>query len=158
MMAEKIEGLGELRAKFSTVGKDMETRTARSMVVSAGGVLKSEAKRIAQSLGLRRTGALINNIAIKREKTPAGAAQYHLGVRHGREITKAGAKKLRLKVGKSGRIMRANDPFYWRFLEFDTRYRKGTPFIQAALENKRQEAIEAMEKRLAGVIEKANKV
>jgi HK97 gp10 family phage protein len=156
-MAEKIEGLSELRASFVAVGTDMKTRTARAMVVSAGGVLKKEAKTLAQAQGLRRTGALINNIAIKREKTPDGVAQYHLGVRHGRDITRAGAKKLLLKVGKSGRVVRANDPFYWRFLEFDTKKRTGTPFIGAALVNKRGEAVAAMEKRLQTALEKAKK-
>jgi hypothetical protein len=84
MMAEKIEGLSDLRKGFDYVRTDMKTRTARLMVASAGGVLRSAARRIAQALGLRRTGALIANIVIKREKTPDGVVQYNLGVRHGR--------------------------------------------------------------------------
>ena len=156
-MADRIEGLTALRASFAEIENGMKNRTARGMVVSAGGILKREAKRIAQTLGLRKTGALINNIAIKREKTPDGVAQYHLGVRHGRDITKAGAKKLLLKVGKSGRIVRANDPYYWRFLELTTKRRTGTSFIGAALENKQQEAIDAMEARLVKTLKKAGK-
>jgi HK97 gp10 family phage protein len=155
-MDEKIEGLGQLHAAFSSLGKDMEVRASRRMVVAGGGALKKEAKRLALSFGLKRTGALINNIAIKREKTPAGITQYNLGERHGRDLTKKGAKKLRLKVGKSGRVVYANDPFYWRFQEFTRKGRKGTPFIGASLDNKRQEAIDAMEMSLADVIEKAN--
>lgn len=155
-MADDIKGVPELAAAFATVRKDMQTRVARAVVVSAGNVLKKEAKSLALGYGLRKTGALLNNIAIKRERTQEGVAQYHLGVRHGRNITKAGAKKLLLKVGKSGRIVRANDPFYWSFLEFTTKHRTGTPFIGAALENKRDEAIKAMETRLAREIEKAN--
>lgn len=181
-MAEIIQGLGDLRSQFTALTRDMETRTARGMVVSAGGVLKKEAKNLAQGYGLRRTGAMINNIAIKRVRTPEGIAQYHLGVRHGRNVTKAGAKKLLLKVGSNGRIVRANDPFYWRFHEFGwvprgrgQRLRGGerrrseqraalastkkpaTPFIGQSLKNKRDEAIEAMKARLARIIEKANK-
>jgi HK97 gp10 family phage protein len=156
-MAEKIEGLGELRAAFEQVSKEMETRTARRMVVAGGGVLKRKAKGIALSLGLKKTGAMINNIAIKREKTTEGVAQYNLGVRHGRDITRSGEKKLLLKVGKSGRIVRANDPYYWRFLELTTKRRQGTPFIGAALEQSREEAIEAMKKPLQSDIAKANK-
>jgi hypothetical protein len=65
------------------------------------------------------------------------------------DITKHGEKKLLLKVGRNGRIVRANDPFYWRFLEFDTARRKGTPFIAAsARKQSYAEAIEAMENRL----------
>lgn len=159
-MAEttKIEGLGELREAFEQIGRETETRTARRMVVAGGGVLKRKAKGIALSLGLKKTGAMINNIAIKREKkVPEGVAQYHLGVRHGRDITRSGEKKLLLKVGTSGRIVRANDPFYWRWLELTTKRRQGTPFIGAALEQGRDEAIEAMKKPLQSDIAKANK-
>ncbi|MFC7518696.1 HK97-gp10 family putative phage morphogenesis protein [Herbaspirillum sp. GCM10030257] len=157
MMAEKVEGLAELRTQFASVGTEMKTRTARGMVVSAGGVLKREAKRLAQEHGLLKTGALINNIAIKREKTPDGIAQYHLGERHGRDLGRKAEKKL--VVGKSGRIVtrRENDPFYWFYHEFGTKKMQARPYIAPALENKRDAAIEAMEKRLARDIEKANK-
>lgn len=202
-MAELIQGLGALRAEFSGLAKDMELRTARSMVVSAGGVLKNEAKRLAQSQGLRRTGALINNIAIKREKTPEGIAQYHLGVRHGPNLGRK-AKKI-LTVRKSGRIgvKYLNDPYYWWFVErghkivsrsngqqgggtttytqrlangkIVTRQKKWNaasltgrrrtasgsvpphPYIEPSLQNKRNEAIDAMKVRLAKIIDKANK-
>ncbi len=156
-MVDRIEGLTELRASFVEIENDMKMRTARSMVVAAGGVLKREAKRLAQSQGLRKTGALIKNIAIKREKTPEGIAQYHLGERHGRDLGHKAEKKL--VVGKSGRIVtkRVNDPFYWYFHEFGTKKMQKRPFIGPALENKRVEAIKAMEDRLAKEIEKANK-
>lgn len=156
-MAEKIEGLGGLRAAFAEISRDMRTRTARAMVVAAGGVLKREAKRLAQSQGLRKTGALINNIAIKRERTPDGIAQYHLGERHGRDLGRKAERKL--VVGRNGRIVskRTNDPFYWYFHEFGTKKMRARPYIGPALENRREDAIQAMEKRLAAVVEKANK-
>lgn len=202
-MAETIEGLGDIREAFAGLGKDMETRGARSMVVSAGGVLKREAKRLAQDQGLRQSGALINNIAIKRERTPNGVAQYHLGVRHGRDLGRKASKVL--TVRKSGRIgvKYVNDPYYWWWVErghkvvapkqgtggtgttrYQQRLRNGKvvwrekkfsedsitgrrrsattrvpamPFIQPSLENKREEAIEAMRQRLARIIEKAGK-
>jgi HK97 gp10 family phage protein len=183
MAAEKIQGLGELRTKFLQISQDMALRTSRAMVVAAGGVLKKEAKALAQSQGLRKTGALINNIAIKRERTPEGIAQYHLGVRHGRDLGRKAATKL--KIGKTGRIVKSylNDPFYWSFLErgrniyrgatrarnmLGTRHRMkatknvagkvaATPFIAPALTNKRAEAIEAMQKRLQKTLDKAKK-
>ncbi len=183
MAVETIYGLGDLRSSFAKISQDMALRTSRAMVVAAGGVLKKEAKALAQSQGLRKTGALINNIAIKRERTPEGIAQYHLGVRHGRDLGRKAATKL--KIGKTGRIVTSylNDPFYWSFLErgrniyrgttraknmLGTRHRMkttknvagrvaATPFIAPALTNKRAEAIEAMQKRLQKTLEKANK-
>lgn len=200
-MAEIISGLGDLRSQFSSLAKDMGLRTARSMVVSAGGVLKKESKRLAQEQGLRKTGAMINNIAIKREKTPEGVTQYNLGVRHGKELGRK-AKKV-LTVKKSGRVgvKYVNDPYYWWWVErghkiisrgvssdggttrYQQRLRNGKivwrekkwrgdsvrgrrrsatqsvsahPFIEPSLENKRNEAIEAMKARLVKIIEKAN--
>lgn len=204
MMAEKIEGLSELKTAFAELSKDMELRASRAMVVAAGNVLKKEAKRLAQDQGLRKTSALINNIAIKREKTPVGIAQYHLGVRHGRNLGRKAQKVLTVK--SSGRIgvKYLNDPYYWWWVErghkivqrasgkagaggttrYQQRLKDGRivwrekkweadsitgrrrlstgsvpphPFIEPSLENKREEAVEAMKQRLAIVIEKANK-
>lgn len=171
-MSARIEGLGQLRQSFQVIATDMRTRTSRVMVASAGGVLRKEARNLAQAQGLRLTGALIQNIVIKREKTPDGVSQYHLGVRHGREMGRKAERKL--VIAKNGRVTSVvvNDPFYWLFLEKGRnvypgngrRKRDGaksrvdaTPFIAPALENKRQDAIEAMAVRLAKEIEKANR-
>jgi len=183
MAAEKIIGLEDLRKGFQSVSKDMALRTSRAMVVAAGGVLKKEAKTLAQRQGLRKTGALINNIAIKREKTPEGIAQYNLGVRHGRDLGRKAKKVLTIKGNGRVSTKYADDPFYWSFLEFGRNiYRgsttarnmnskrkrmrttknavgrvKATPFIAPSLENKRAEAIEAMKKRLQKTLEKMKK-
>lgn len=168
----RIDGLDHLRKSFNGLAKDMQEKASRQMVAAAGGILRSEAKRLAQGQGLRKTGALIRNIAIKRERTADGVTQYNLGVRHGRNLGKKAEK--RLKVGKSGRVVTEylNNPFYWSFLEFgrnvypgDGRRRRrvaaksrvaATPFIAPALENKRDDALNAMATRLARLIDKAN--
>ena len=140
----EIFGIQGLQAKFLDLRQDMVLKTARRMVASGGAVLRTEARTIAQSLGLKKTGALIRNIAIKRERAaPAGTEQYNLGVRHGRDLGN-GKKVIKyLEVGKSGRVVtrRQNDPFYWKFLEFDTKNRRATPFIQTALKNKSEQIL-----------------
>lgn len=146
----KIEGMDKLIANFKSLPDDMSKKMSLRMVASAGGVVKKEAKRIAQSLGLRKTGALIKNIAIKRDKSPNGTTTYNLGVRHGRAMGN-GKKVIKyLAVGKSGRVItkRQNDPYYWRFLQFKTKFRAATPFLDVALANKKDEAINAMSKPL----------
>lgn len=116
-----VLGIGQLAANFKALRTDMETRVARAMVVAAGGVLKKKAKEIALSNGSKRTGAMIKNIVIKREKdTPAGTTQYHLGVRHGRDLTKSQKNKgKKVTVLSSGRlaIQYMDDPYYWRWVE-----------------------------------------
>lgn len=183
-MAETITGLGDLKANFKKLGEAMERRVARAMVASGGAVLKKEAKQLAQVYGLKRTGALLKNIVIKRESAaPAGTAQYNLGVRHGRNLTKkqktVGAS---LKRNRAGRVQvrYKDDPFYWRYLEFgwiprgpgqslkggakrkaearkasSGRKIPGRSFIEKALTNKRQQAIDAMAERLQRELDKA---
>lgn len=171
-MIERVRGVKDLSTAFAAVSKDMELRVSRLMVASGGGVLRTEARRLAREQGLKRTGALIKNIVIKRERTPVGITQYNLGVRHGRSLGKKAAKTL--AVGRSGRVITKylDDPFYWYFLEFgrkvyagDGRRKKknkvrkevpATPFIAPALENKQAEAIDAMAKRCEAAIRKAN--
>ena len=170
-MASSVTGLGELRSAFGGVKQDMRLKTSRLMVASAGGVLRKEARSLAQAQGLRLTGALIQNIVIKRERTLDGVAQYNLGVRHGRSMGRNAPKKL--VVGNNGRVtsVYVNDPFYWWFLEKgrnvypgNGRRKRGTagrrveatPFIAPALENRQQEAIDAMARRLEAAIKKAN--
>lgn len=117
-MAERITGVGPLRATFMGRKVDVRDKTGRRIVAAGGGVLRKEARRIVVQKGLVKSRALLNNIAIKRERNvPAGIEQYNLGVRHGRDLGKKAVKYLAL--GRGGRVVTRyqNDPFYWRFLE-----------------------------------------
>lgn len=160
MAKSEILGIGELSQSFQQLKTGMETRTARVMVAAAGGVVRGKARGIAQAKGLRKTGALLKNIVIKREpQAPAGTAQYHLGVRHGRQLTKKQKTNSKLAVNKGGRIVKRyeDDPYYWRFAEFGTEKQQATPYLQPALEQGKTEAIDAMAARLQKELEKASK-
>jgi len=183
-MADKdILGIGDMKANFAKLRDEVRNRTSRRMVVAGGNVLKRKAKQIAQANGSVRTGAMVKNIAIKREAQAGdGTTQYHLGVRHGRNLTAKAKKNSKLAVASTGRIVKryADDPYYWRFVEFGhnvvprnpaqgkqqsiSKRRKqptGTvaakPFIAPALEQGRAEALEAMNDRLQADLAKAGK-
>lgn len=158
MAKTEVLGIGELKANFDKLKTGMETRIARSMVVAAGGVLKRKAKANMQRQGLVRTGSMMKNVAIKREtQAPAGTAQYHLGVRHGKNKTRAQRKTGKLSVNTKGRIVKRyeDDPYYWRFPEFGTAKQQATPSLGPALEEGKTEAIEAMAARLKKELDKA---
>lgn len=154
MAAKEAEllGIGQMRQNFDRLKEGMIRKTSLRMVAAAGGVLRKEARREAAAQGLRQSGALIRNIAIKRERrAPFGVARYHLGVRHGRELTRKARKNVYMKLSKSGsRVVTRyqNDPFYWRFLELGTKHIRPREFLQKALQAKRTEALAAMEARL----------
>ncbi len=160
MAKSETLGIGELSQSFQGLKTGMETRVARLMVAAAGGVVRGKARGIAQAKGLRKTGALIKNIVIKREpQAPAGTAQYNLGVRHGRNLTKKQKTNSKLAINKTGRIVKRyeDDPYYWRFPEFGTKKQQATPFLQPALEQGKEEAIDAMADRLDKEHAKASK-
>ncbi len=160
-MMASVTGLGDLRIQFQKLQSDMRLKTSRRMVASGGRVLRKEAKTLAKGFGLKKSGALIRNIAIKRERNaPPGTEQYNLGVRHGRNLGNGKRVVKFLAVDKrSGRVVtkRQNDPFYWRFLEFDTSSRKGTSFIEQSFKNKRTQAAGAMGEQLTKDLAKAGK-
>ena len=159
MMAASITGIKELTDKIKSLNFNLSKKIGLKMVASSAQVIKKEAKNIALSKGLKRTGALLKNIVIKREKnTPLNTLQYNVGVRHGKELTRKVKEASKFYVrNKKGRIVTKykNDPFYWRFLEFGTKDISARPFIAPALANKRQQAIDAMTKVLDKEILKA---
>jgi HK97 gp10 family phage protein len=147
MMAADVIGARELVDAFGQLKSDMRDKSARRIVATGGGVLRKESRVVAQEHGLRKTGALINNIVIKRERDkPEGTEQYNLGVRHGRDMGNGKKITKYLSVGKSGRIVvrRENDPFYWKFLHFGTKHIQAVRFLEIALDNKAEAAIDAM--------------
>ncbi|WP_313074458.1 HK97-gp10 family putative phage morphogenesis protein [Melaminivora sp.] len=180
MAKTEILGIGDMQQRYGRVRDAIRTRTSRRMLVAAGNVLKRKAKAIALANGSRRTGAMVKNIAIKRETAaPPGTEQYHLGVRHGRNLSaKARSKGERLAVNGRGRIVKryADDPYYWRWVELghnvvprkaangstSLRQRRKSPthtvpakpFIAPALEQGRAEALQAMNERLQQDLDK----
>lgn len=137
--------------------QDDAPKVARRMVVAGGGVLRKQARANATALGLKKTGALIKNIVIKREtQAGPGIEQVNLGVRHGRDLTRKQKSVNRLVVTAKGRIVKryVDDPFYWHFLEFTTKRRTGTPYLTPTLEQQGTAAIEAMGTVLTKEIDK----
>lgn len=147
----EITGVAELSASFRGLQDDMKRRTGARMVVAGGQALKANAKSIIRAKGLVKSGALIKNVAIKREPSAGpDTVQYNLGVRHGRALTKKQKAKIKLEVNNKGRIVRRyeDDPYYYRFPELGTKHQPKTSYLAEALDTGRQGAIDAMQARL----------
>lgn len=145
-MAVNITGVSEIKQAMSQLSSDLQQKVGRKMVAAAANVVKKQAKANVQAKGLIKTRTLVNNIVIKREtKAPAGTIQYNVGVRHGKNLTRKQKQAVKF-VRSSGRIGKRylNDPYYWRFLEFQTVRRAGTPFLGPALEQKQSESVDQM--------------
>lgn len=160
MAKTEVLGIGALSDSFRELRTGMETRVGRAMVVAGGGVLKRRAKTNAIAQGLKRTGALVRNIVIKREpQAPPGTDQYNLGVRHGRNLTRKQKSSSKLGVNAAGRIVKRyeDDPYYWRFAELGSDKQDATPYLAPALAEGKQETIDAMAARLEKEHQKASK-
>jgi len=119
MAGTQITGLTELNKRFKELDTNLSKKVSFKMVSSGAAIIKKEAKRIALSKGLRKSGALINNIVIKREKNPPPyTIQYNIGVRHGKALGKKAVKTVAYSK-RSGKAYtkRENDPYYWSFVE-----------------------------------------
>lgn len=151
-----ISGFAELEKTLKGMKEDIAKKAVTSATAAAASVVRAEAKKRAKAHGLELEGYLIDNIAYKKEKTPAGLTQYNVGVRHGQGGRRKHTAKRRMYFTKKGkrRFRYENDPFYWRFHEFGTKKMKARPFLRPAFEATKEAQIEAMRKRLRARIDK----
>lgn len=155
----QTKGLKELLENLQSLNRNMNTE-ARGAANAGAQVVKREAVVIARMQGLVDTGALVKNIAVKRERgTAKNIFEYHVGVRHGREAKAAERIAVR---GRDGKIhfQWTNNPFYWWFWEFGhyngflKRHVPARPFIRPALTGKQADVFDAIKKRLVDRLEK----
>jgi HK97 gp10 family phage protein len=152
----KFSGGAELVAKLKGLSEGVQKRQARLSLAAGAEPIRKQAQANASALGLRKTGALIKNIARKHEKqTQPGYNEIAIGVRHGQRSDVK--RRLRAKGASAETIAakarEADDPFYWRFAEFGTSKQRATPFIRPAFEAKKQDALDALAARLKRGIE-----
>lgn len=162
MMAVKtrveIKGLKELQAKLNELSTDMAQKVIFSAALASATVIRNQARSNVQAKGLIATRAMLNNVAVKRQRgTRSGLAEYHVGVRHG-QIKKEKQRVARAhKAGKQAELRQVDDPYYWRFIEFGTKKMSPKPFLAPAFDSKKSEALDAMVKRIKQRIDKVGK-
>ena len=134
----KVDGLKELQAAINRLGNNLDKKAVKSGLAAAGKVIREEAKAIAKSKNLKKSGALIKNIAIKHERQSKGQYEHeiHVGVRHGKSR------------GKD------NDPYYWWFLEFGTSKITAKPFMAPAFETKKVVAVDSFKEAVSKMVNK----
>lgn len=135
----KLRGSVELAQALRSLGEDVRRRAMRPAVLAASRVVRKRAKEIAESKGLKQTGALIRNIAHKVDINDETKVYVNIGVRHGRRFADMQRKRGRSVV---------DDPYYWHFHEFGTSKMAARPFLRPALEESKQAALDAMAKSL----------
>lgn len=143
-MAEfvEIKGLRELQEAMRQLPKKLERRVLNAALMTGAREIANEAKARAPV----RTGTLRRNIRARPGRPTDGhTATTIVGVR---KLTFRQVARLRSK-GKS-----ADDPFYWRWLEFGTAKMAARPFLRPAFEAKKVSAAHTIKEALKVRIEK----
>lgn len=129
-----VEGLAELEKKLNEFGPALAKKGVRYAVARGGAVIRNEAREKAPE----KTGNLKRAIFLKyaREFSTPWTISYIVGVRRGK------------KKGKAG-----GSAFYWKFLEFGTKYIDKREFIQNAFIARQADAVEKIKESLARKIQ-----
>lgn len=130
----KLEGFDVLAREL----RELPERIAKNALRAAVNAGASEVRKEVRLRAPVDTGRLRRAVYQKQigEASSLYRQVYVVGVR-------SGARR-----GKDGTKNRSQDAFYWRFLEFGTRYIAARPFLRPAFEAQKRAAIDAMAKKL----------
>lgn len=117
-----VRGVDDLKARLREMGtqKELDAIGYRA-TFGASKELRNAARAQARAKGIVDTGALVDNIAMKKIRDGSRLG-YTVGVRHG---TRSQVKK-------------GNDPWYWFLHEFGTVHMAARPFLRPAFAMMRQ--------------------
>jgi HK97 gp10 family phage protein len=148
----QVKGLRELGLALKELDKDIQTKVAFSAVAAGASVIKKQAISNAPVSSPELTpevppGYVRDNIIMRRQRRPDRGLthQYAVTVRH----------KGRLKGGN--RTDKTNPYQIGIFNEFGTVKMGAQPFMRPAFDTRRQDALQAIQKRLRARIDKANR-
>jgi HK97 gp10 family phage protein len=149
----KVEGLAELQRALNQLPIEIAKKPLSAAVRKGAYLIRDEARVNAQKF--RRTGTVERNITIMKTRRPIpGQAEYAVGVRKGKKVAYVdnAYNRRRKRVGK--KYYSAGEAYYWRYLEFGTRYIERRSFLVPAFESKKVQAVEVIKTELAKAIER----
>ena len=183
----RLTGIDDLKRALQDVPKDIRTRFVKGALRKAAQKITREAKANAPVLGdsSRLAFGPVKRGRVKRQDTTnriAGLLKKSIGYRASKFARQEGNEGVYIGVrrakGASYRTVKAfgiryrymkrasqrgtrNDPFYWRFMEFGFRDRRGVfrkfPFLLPAAKSKGQEAIDAFMRESFLFVEKLDR-
>lgn len=133
----KIDGLAELNRKLMALPQAIRGRPLRAAVAAGARVVQKEARaQVPVDSGLVRDR--IRTMSVRQEQQQS-RAEVVAGVRRSKRVVKQ-------QAGNSGK---KDDPYYWKFIEFGTRFQPARPFLRTAFATTREEAAATIRDRLA---------
>lgn len=125
-----VSGLPELMAALASIPTKLRRRALRNALAAGARIVRDAARMNRRSTG---AGSPITGNAVRRYTR--GSVAKAISVRTSKLATRAGdvgvfvnVRPIKKGAGRSN----PNDPFYWRFLEFGTRFMAARPFLTPA--------------------------
>jgi HK97 gp10 family phage protein len=139
MIKATVSGIPDLKAALAGVVPELRRRVLRNALGAAARVVRDDARRRAPVLSPTvnapyRTPVLSPTVNAPY-RTP-GTVRKAIVVRTSKESRRAGNVGVFVNVRPAKRGQRGakskTDPFYWRFIEFGTKFIQGRQFLQRA--------------------------
>lgn len=153
----RLTGVEDLKRALRELPWQMRRKVLRGALRSAAKVIQGEARARApvllQPTPYRTRGLVRRTISITNSKLAAkrGDVGVFVTVRRGRAALNRGAYST-----LSRKLVRPNDPFYFKFLELGTKNMKARPFLGPALRASATQAVNAFERGVRPEIAKLN--
>lgn len=155
MITIKLDGLDEVVRRMKALPAAIAGNKGgpiRKALYAGAKLVRDAAKENAPV----KTGALRDAIILYRDRNPAAVGaneHYSVGVRK-IKINRKVARLLR-RIKASGKTIRTDDTFYWRFAEFGTSKQAAKPFMRPAIDNNVGAVTEAITSTFTAEVDKA---
>ncbi|MCB1900393.1 MAG: HK97 gp10 family phage protein [Rhodocyclaceae bacterium] len=153
--AAELQGIDEMRRRLDQVPATLRKKVLLKALRNGAQIISRDAKARAPVLvkpaPFRKPGTVRKAISVRASKLARQAGD--VGVFVGVKALRGARQK---KLGKAG-AKNPNDPYYWRFLEFDTKRGPGRKFLTNAANTKAGAALDAAIAEVVPAIEKMDR-
>ena len=147
---QNVQGLAQLSALLKTLPAHLAKKHLRAAVAEGAKLVRNDARTRApvssgaKAKGAPSSGTLKKSIVMKSipEKSHLERQTFYVTVRRGKKFQRV----TRRKKGQSTTVNL--DAFYWRFVEFGTKFITAQPFMRPAFEMQKKAAVDAIAARL----------
>jgi HK97 gp10 family phage protein len=153
MMKATVTGIPDLKAALANVHAQLKRRILRNALAAGARVVRDDA----------RSRAPVINVAsapVRRGERKPGTVRQAIVVRTSKQARREGNVGVFVNVRPAKRGARGaknpNDPFYWRWLEFGTKFMQPRGFLQRAADRLPQ-ALQVFIAQAGRQIEKLNR-
>jgi HK97 gp10 family phage protein len=158
----KIGGFDDLKRRLNGMPKKLRKRAIRNALAAGGRVVRNEAQKeapvLSTSTKYRARGAVRKAIKVRTSKrdTRGGDVGVYVNVK---PLTKAAIRTFKTETGLKG-SQNPDDPFFWRFINWDTkrggRTIPGHKFLEAGAA-KLPDALKVFEDTLGPQVQKLDR-